>query len=270
MDLLEQYDTFVKFRSRFISDACENAIYTDARDSANGFAPFRPVVLLEDAAALRAITSKIAKWQLDAERLIQADPIRFTATSTQFSVLPAVIYNPKSVAISEGTAQSSRKMSKSSMLFYLRSMLKKELQHNDGNRTALAESIELEIKARENDPETNYRVIGQPHTELYLYYVPNDGVKAKRIRVTQAGVFIYSPDNIPLPIKFPHETTTRKVTFKSDLERLGVKPLKTNLQLSANIFRESDRTNAMAKRNDARTTARRLKPKTDLSSYSQL
>ncbi|MGL5468150.1 MAG: hypothetical protein ACRDCT_08160, partial [Shewanella sp.] len=191
MDLLKQYDSFVKFRERFIANACANAIYTDVRDVESGkAAPFRPVVLLNDEAALRKITSQIAKWQLEAERLITNDPVRFTATSTQFSLLPTIIYNPVSVAISEGYAQASRKMSKSVMLFRLRTMLKKELQHNDGNPTALSRSIEAEIEEREADPETTYRVIGQPHTELYLYYIPTEGGKAKRIRVTQTGVFI--------------------------------------------------------------------------------
>ncbi|MGL5470795.1 MAG: hypothetical protein ACRDCT_21880, partial [Shewanella sp.] len=89
-------------------------------------------------------------------------------------------------------------------------------------------------------------------------------------RVTQTGVFIYSPDNVALPIQFPHEKPTRKVTNASDLARLGMKPLKTNLQLSANVYRESERTNAMRLREKERIKARVLRPKTDLSAYSQL
>ena len=196
----------------------------------------RHVGVITDRDELLNLNQFIQQWQNMANELTKADPLRFPKNAAVLAPVPSIIYGVRAMSISVGSATTSKKFTKQSILTRYDKAIKKALQSERvSHNSALRLQLERERALLVADSETHYRIRNTCGTETICTVTYNDGTTDK-VRVPHVGVAFAAPFG-GIEIRKP-----RVMRPRSDrLELMGIEPLDCSLSgLSGFVYRESE------------------------------
>lgn len=196
----------------------------------------RHVAVLSDSDTILELERLTQEWENRARDLTQADPVRFPSNAFVLAPVPQVIHGVRSMSIGVGSATTSKKYTKASILGrYDRAIRHARLGTDVSHDSTLLRQLERERELLASDNESHYRIRNTCSTETICTLTFKDGTSSK-VRVPRVGIAFAAP-NSSIEIRQP-----RVMAPRSDrLEHLGVVPLDCSLSgLAGLVYKESE------------------------------
>ena len=233
MELFKIYNDFLKLREELINYAIDKAVYVEDR----GAEKVRPIAKLSNETELQHVSKLIAQWESTVKTLCKGDPVRYNPTSRIFSPIPKILYDRVDLFINETTAVSTRKIARTRILQRLHKDWMTEKNIN-GARSKLARNLRNEMRKFENDPEEFYRIRSLGYKDVILQHRNHREGELDKIRAPFNGTFFYDPTGkcrVHLP-----EHQKRSFERVDNISSMGLKPVRTSLNIKGVLLRQSD------------------------------
>ncbi|AXF67302.1 hypothetical protein DVA44_24965 (plasmid) [Leclercia sp. W17] len=196
----------------------------------------RHVAVLSDSDIILDLQRLTQEWENRARDLTLADPVRFPSNAFVLAPVPQVIHGVRSMSIAVGSATTSKKYTKASILGRYDRAIRHARQGVDvSHDSTLLRQLVREREMLAGDSETHYRIRNTCSTETICTLTFTDGTSNK-VRVPRVGIAFAAP-NSSIEIRTP-----RVMAPRSDrLEHLGVVPLDCSLSgLAGLVYKESE------------------------------
>lgn len=238
MDLLNIYERFLAVKDEITTQALEQAIYCEKRDTGN----VRPLVILKSDAHEKEWQTRINDFNDLAALLTKGDPVRFRTNSKIFNPAPTIYKDIYRVDVRESESSSQSKIEKSKIITRMVNLLNAE-QHNarsTGDKSKVNQ-ISQEIETMRNDGEQYYLRRASGYKDIRcLLYLDAKSSEPLKVSLSFAGLFVRpSKDSPESFISLPEQS--RQLVERSDkLDLSGVTQIKHSLALRGKLYKYSE------------------------------